>query len=211
MTKFFNYIIEKLLAIVKILAIVIGVILMSTGWQDMFDGWHHIFDSEGYNQWEEQKKLEENFRKSEAKRKEDERNRKSVENIIKDVHFSKSSCSGDKSETNNWIVVCFDRAKKDLPSYKIKVGCEIYTISDFEPYIFDFLINESDCNGLSSCQDKRIYRPSGRTPDYKKKWFIDEQKRYKEIIEGKIEKVVIQVRDYYDYENIWLTKIYKDF
>ena len=110
-----------------------------------------------------------------------------------------------------------DRAKKDLPRYTIRG--EIYTVSNFDPYVFDFSINKStntlsgssNCNGFSSCTYKKIERPRVRTPDKHMKWAIDAEKRYKEITEDQIAKVVIQFRDNYDYEKIWFTKIYKDF
>ena len=192
----------------KILALVIGVTFISTGWQ-------YMFDYEGFVEREEQEKIKEKIRKEETEKREYESTRKSLENIIKDIHFTNVYCDGRKGGT--WLVACFDRAKKDLPRYTIRG--EIYTVSNFDPYVFDFYINKStntlsgssNCNGFSSCTYKKIERPRVRTPDKHMKWAIDAEKRYKEITEDQIAKVVIQFRDNYDYEKIWFTKIYKDF
>ena len=114
------------------------------------------------------------------------------------------------------IKVCFDRQKKDIPNCIVRI--EIY-LKGYKPYIYDLLIiksvdvlhDDSSRNGLSKCEIDYIHSPRIREPDRHTALNVERINRYKALKDGKIDKVIVQIRDKYDYSQIYASKVFKEF
>ena len=194
----------KILA--KLIPFVLGIYLCLLGLNYMFD----------YDGYMERKARKEKFKEELKSKKLERKGKKESENLEKKKLLFRDLVTNVKFPKPAAIEICFDRQKKNLPDCKLTY---VIHIKGYEPYVIDmtivtdvnYLQNDSLKNGLAECETDRIWRPRIRQPDINEPHNIDLINRYNALQEGKIEKVIVHLRDARDYSQIYSTKVFKEF
>tara|TARA_A100001015_G_scaffold183577_1_gene204240 strand:+ start:3862 stop:4485 length:624 start_codon:yes stop_codon:yes gene_type:complete len=141
----------------------------------------------------------------------------SIKNLIKEVKISSNYCDGKKNKSTKWIEICFDRKNKDIPFEDIYIEVSLYTIGKASNFPFKYYINslkENDeinhCNDINSmCQYISIKNPQekiNKNYSYARQFNV-----FEDVINKKIDKIIIKLKDKVDSHKTLLTKefIYK--